>query len=174
MSATVQTAQVGTHRTRERKPVRPVAASMLGALLVACVVAGLFAISSTSAGRSVCLPRVGCEPAIESRAGAATASFAAVGAEGASAIWFEMAVEPASPVLEHLLHATSGAVDRSAAFEAVSPALEHFLHPAPSIAESSEFEAVSPALEHFLHPAPSIAESSEFEAVSPALEHFLH
>jgi hypothetical protein len=151
MSATVQTAQVGTYRTRERKPLRPVAALLLGALLTGCVVAGLFAISSTSAGRSVCLPRVGCEPAIGSRGGAAMASFAAVGAEGASAIWFERAVEPASPVLEHFLHATKGAVDRSSAFEPVSPAVEHFLHPAPSIADSSAFEPVSPALEHFLH-----------------------
>lgn len=151
MSATVRTAQVGTNRTRERKPLRPAAASLLGVLLAASAVAGLFAIGSTSAGTSVCLPRVGCEPAIEGGAGAAEASFAAVGAEGASAIWFEMAVEPASPALEHFLHPTSGAVDRPSAFEPVSPAMEHFLHPAPSIAESSAFEPVSPALEHFLH-----------------------
>jgi hypothetical protein len=49
------------------------------------------------------------------------------GAERTSAIWFEMAVEPASPVLEHFLHPTSGAIDWSD-FEPVSPALEHFLH----------------------------------------------
>jgi hypothetical protein len=99
----------------------------VGAILAAIVVAGLFAISSTPAGTRACIPRVGCESAIESGAGAAQASFAAVGAEGASTIWFEMVVEPASPVLEH------------------------FLHPAPSMAESSAFEPVSPALEHFLH-----------------------
>lgn len=150
MSTTVQTAQVGTYRTRVRKPLTPVAASVAGALLAASVVAALFAISSTSAGTRVCIPRVGCGSAIESGAGEAEASFAAVGAEGASAIWFEMAVEPASPVLEHFLHPTSGAVDRSS-FEPVSPALEHFLHPAPSIVESPAFEPVSPALEHFLH-----------------------
>ena len=150
MSATVQIDQVGTYRARVRKPPRPVAASVVGAMLAAIVVAGLFAISSTSAGTRTCLPRVGCEPAIESAAGAPKASFAAVGVEGASAIWFEMAVEPASPVLEHFLHPTSGAVDQSG-FEPVSPALEHFLHPAPFIAESSAFELVSPALEHFLH-----------------------
>ena len=149
MSTTVQTAQVGAYRTRVRKPLTPVAASVAGALLAASVVAALFAISSTSTGTSVCIPRVGCGPAIESGAGEAE-SFAAVGAEGASAIWFEMAVEPASPVLEHFLHPTSGAVDRSS-FEPVSPALEHFLHPAPSIVESQAFEPVSPALEHFLH-----------------------
>jgi hypothetical protein len=150
MSATVQTAQVGTHRTRVRKPHTPVAASLVGVLLAASVVAALFATSSTSAGTSACIPRVGCESAIESGAGTAKASFAAVGAEGASAIWFEMAVEPASPVLEHFMHPTSGAMDRSD-FEPVSPALEHFLHPAPSIARSPAFESVSPALEHFLH-----------------------
>jgi hypothetical protein len=127
MNATVQTAQVGTYPTRVRKHLTPVAASPLGALLAASVVAGLFAISSTSAGTRACFPRIGCEPAFESGAGAAKASFAAVGSEGASAIWFEMAVEPASPVLEHFLHPTSGAVDQSA-FEPVSPALEHFLH----------------------------------------------
>ena len=149
MSTTVQTAQVGAYRTRVRKPLTPVAASVAGALLAASVVAALFAISSTSTGTSVCIPRVGCWSAIESGAGEAE-SFAAVGAEGASAIWFEMAVEPASPVLEHFLHPTSGAVDRSS-FEPVSPALEHFLHPAPSIVESQAFEPVSPALEHFLH-----------------------
>ena len=149
MSTTVQTAQVGTYRTRVRRPLTPVAASVVGVLLAACVVAALFAISSTSTGTSVCIPRVGCGSAIESGAGEAE-SFAAVGAEGASAIWFEMAVEPASPVLEHFLHPTSGAVDRSS-FEPVSPALEHFLHPAPSIVESPAFEPVSPALEHFLH-----------------------
>jgi hypothetical protein len=155
MSATVQIDQVGTYRARVRKLPRPVAASVVGAMLAAFVVAGLFAISSTSAGTRTCLPRVGCEPAIESGAGAAKASFAAVGVEGASAIWFEMAVEPASPVLEHFLHPTSGAVDQSGfepvSFEPVSPALEHFLHPVPNIAESSAFEPVSPALEHFLH-----------------------
>jgi hypothetical protein len=150
MSATVQTTQVGTYRKRLGKPVTPVAASVMGAIVAAFVVAGLFAISSTSAGTRACIPRVGCESAIESGAGAAEASFAAMGADGASAIWFEMAVEPASPVLEHFLHPTSGLVDRSA-FEPVSPALEHFLHPAPSMVESSAFEPVSPALEHFLH-----------------------
>jgi len=150
MSATVQTAQVGTYRTRVRKPLTPVAASVVGAMLAAFVVAGLFAISSTSAGTRACIPRVGCEPAIEGGAGAAEASFATVGAAGASAIWFEMAVEPTSPVLEHFLHPSGGAADQSR-FEPVSPALEHFLHPAPSIAESSAFEPVSPALEHFLH-----------------------
>ena len=150
MSTTIQTAQVGSYRTLLRKPLTPVAASVAGALLAASVVAALFAISSTSAGTSVCIPRVGCWSAIESGAGGAEASFAAVGAEGASAIWFEMAVEPASPVLEHFLHPTSGAVDWSG-FEPVSPALEHFLHPAPSIVESPAFEPVSPALEHFLH-----------------------
>ena len=150
MSATVQTTQVGTYRTRARKARTPVAASVVGVMLAAFVVAGLFAISSTSAGTSACMARVGCEPGIESGAGAATASFAAVGAEGASAIWFEMAVEPASPVLEHFLHPTSGAVDRSS-FEPVSPALEHFLHPAPSAFGSPAFEPVSPALEHFRH-----------------------
>jgi hypothetical protein len=109
MSATVQTAQVGTYRTRERKPLGPVAASLLGALLAASLVAGLVAISSASAGSSVCLPRVGCEPAIESRAGAT------------------MAFEPVSPPMEHFLHPAPSIAD-SSAFEAVSPALEHFLH----------------------------------------------
>lgn len=127
MSATAQTAQVGTHGTRVRRHLSPVAGTVVAALLAASVVAGLFAIASTSAGTSACFPRVGCEPASESGAGAAKASFAAVGAEVASAVWFEMAVEPASPVLEHFLHPTSGAVDQSA-FEPVSPALEHFLH----------------------------------------------
>jgi hypothetical protein len=94
--------------------------------------------------------RVGCELGSEGGVGANTTSFAAVGAAGASAIWFEMAVEPASPVLEHFLHPGTAAVGRSG-FEPVSPALEHFLHPAPFIAESSAFELVSPALEHFLH-----------------------
>ena len=150
MSATVQTTQVATYRTRGGQPLTSGAASVVGAMLAAFVVAGLFAISSTSAGTRACIPRVGCEPAIESGAGAAKASFAAVGAEGASAIWFEMAVEPASPVLEHFLHPTGLAIDQSA-FEPVSPALEHFLHPAPSMADSSAFEPVSPALEHFLH-----------------------
>jgi hypothetical protein len=150
MSATVQTALVGTDRTRVRKSLTPVAASVVGAMLAASVVAGLFAISSTSAGTSACIPRVGCELGIESGMGAAKASFAAVGAEGASGIWFEMAVEPASPVLEHFLHPVIGAVDQSA-FAPVSPALEHFLHPGPSIAELSAFKPVSPALEHFLH-----------------------
>jgi hypothetical protein len=150
MSATVQTTQGVAYRTRAKKPLTPGAASVLGAMLAALVVAGLFAIAPTSAGTMACIPRVGCESAIESGAGAAEASFAAVGAEGASAIWFEMAVEPASPVLEHFLHPTSGVVDQSA-FDPVSPALEHFLHPAPSMAESSAFEPVSPALEHFLH-----------------------
>jgi hypothetical protein len=150
MSTTVQTAQIGSYRTLLRKPLTPVAASVVGALLAASVVAALFAISSTPAGTSACIPRVGCGSAIESGAGEAEASFVAVGAGGASAIWFETAVEPASPVLEHFLHPTSGAVDWSG-FEPVSPALEHFLHPAPSIAESSAFEPVSPALEHFLH-----------------------
>jgi hypothetical protein len=102
----------------------PVAGSVVGAMLAASVVAGLFAISSSPAGTRACLPRVGCEPASESGAGAANASFAAAGAETASAIWFEMAVEPPSPVLEHFLHPASGAVDRSG-FEPVSPALEH-------------------------------------------------
>ena len=150
MSTTVQTAPVGSYSTRLRKPLTPVAASVVGVLLAASVVAALFAISSTSAGTSVCIPRVGCGAAIESGAGEAEASFAAMGAGGASAIWFEMAIEPASPVLEHFLHPTSGAVDRSS-FEPVSPALERFLHPAPSIVESPAFEPVSPALEHFLH-----------------------
>ena len=150
MSATVQTTQAVSYRTRAGKPLTPGAASLLGAMLAALVVAGLFAITSTSAGTRGCIPRVGCESAIESGAGAAAASFPAVGADGASAIWFEMAVEPASPVLEHFLHPASGAVDQSA-FEPVSPALEHFLHPAPSMVESSAFEPVSPALEHFLH-----------------------
>jgi hypothetical protein len=127
-----------------------VAASLLGALLAASVVAGLFAISSTSAGTSACIARVGCAPAVKSDAVMARASFAAAGAEGDSAIWFEMAVEPASPVLEHFLHPTSAIVDRTR-FEPVSPALEHFLHPAPGIAEFRAFESVSPALEHFLH-----------------------
>jgi hypothetical protein len=148
MSATVQTAQVGTYRTRVRRPMTPVAASVLGAMLAVVVVAGAFAISARSAGTSACIPRLGCET--ESGAGVETASFAAVGAAGASAIWFEMTVEPASPVLVH------------------------FLHPAPITLESSAFEPVSPALEHFLHPAPITAESWAFEPVSPALEHFLH
>lgn len=150
MSATVQTTQVGAYRTPARRPLAPVAASLLGALLAASVVAGLYAIASTSAGTIACIARVGCAPAIEIGGGAAEASFAAVGAEGASAIWFGMAVEPASPALEHFLHPTRAVVDRSR-FEPVSPALEHFLHPAPGIAESWAFEPVSPALEHFLH-----------------------
>src|SRR5262245_36874414 len=127
MSATVQTARVGADGTRMRRHLTPVAGYVVGAMLAASVVAGLFAISSTSAGTRACLPRVGCGPASESDAGVAKASFAAVGAKGASAVWFEMAVEPASPVLEHFVHPTSGAVDQSA-FEPVSPALEHFLH----------------------------------------------
>ena len=127
MSATVQTARLGIDRTRVRKTLTPVAASLLGTLLAASVVAGLFAISSTSAGTRACIPRIGCEPAFDSGSGAAKASFAAVGVEGTSAIWFEMAVEPASPVLQHFLHPTSGPADQSA-FEPVSPALEHFLH----------------------------------------------
>ncbi|HKE53424.1 MAG TPA: hypothetical protein VKC55_01475 [Actinomycetota bacterium] len=150
MSATVQTTQVGTYRTRESKPFAPLAASLLRALLAASVVAGLFAISFTSAGTGACIARVGCVPAVKSDAAMARTSFAAIGAKGASAIWFEMAVEPASPVLEHFLHPTSAIVDRSR-FEPVSPALAHFLHPAPGIAEYSAFESVSPALEHFLH-----------------------
>jgi hypothetical protein len=149
MSATVQTAQAGPYRMRVRKPT-PVAASVIGAMLAAFVIAGVFAISATSARTTACIPRVGCQPASESVAGADTASFAAVGAPVASAIWFEMAVEPASPVLEHFLHPRGAAVGRSG-FEPVSPALEHFLHPVPIIAESSAFEPVSPALEHFLH-----------------------
>jgi hypothetical protein len=147
MSATIQTAQVGTYGRRVRRPLTPVAASLMGVMLAAFVVAGAFAISSTSAGTTTCIPRVGCET--EGDVGANAKSFAAIGPAGASAIWFEMAVAPASPVLEH------------------------FLHPAPTIAESWAFEPVSPALEHFLHPAPTI-ESSAFEPVSPALEHFLH
>jgi len=126
MSATVQTARVGISGTRARTPLAPVAAFVVGAMLAALMVAGPFAISPTAAGTTACIPRVGCEPAIENGAGPAEATFAAVGASGASAIWFEMAVEP------------------------VSPALEHFLHPAP-IMESPAFEPVSPALEHFLH-----------------------
>jgi hypothetical protein len=150
MSATVQTAMVGIPGTRARTPFAPVVASMVGAMLAASMVAGLFAISSTAAGTTACIARVGCEPAIENGAGPAEATFAAAGASGASAIWFEMAVEPASPVLDHFLHPSSVAVVRSA-FEPVSPALEHFLHPAPIIPETSAFEPVSPALEHFLH-----------------------
>jgi hypothetical protein len=57
----------------------PVAGSVVGAMLAASVVAGLFAISSSPAGTRACLPRVGCEPASESGAGAANASFAAAG-----------------------------------------------------------------------------------------------
>jgi hypothetical protein len=150
MSATVQTARVGISGTRARTPFAPVVASVVGAILAASMVAGLFAISSTAAGTTACIARVGCEPAIENGAGPAEATFAAAGASGASAIWFEMAVEPASPVLDHFLHPTSDAVVRSA-FEPVSPALEHFLHPAPITPETSAFEPVSPALEHFLH-----------------------
>jgi hypothetical protein len=72
-----------------------------------------------------------------------------MGAGGASAIWFEMAVEPASPALEHFLHPTSAGPGRSV-FEPVSPALEHFMHPAPSIADSSALLSVS-AAEQLLH-----------------------
>lgn len=150
MSSTVHTTQVDTYRMRAGKPLTSGATSMVGAMLAAFVIAGLFAVSSTSAGTRVCIPRVGCEGAVESGTEATKASFAAVGAEAASAIWFEMAIEPASPVLEHFLHPTSGAVDLSA-FEPVSPALEHFLHPAPSVDETSAFEPVSHALEHFPH-----------------------
>ena len=75
MSATVQTTQAVSYRTRAGKPLTPGAASLLGAMLAALVVAGLFAISSTSAGTKGCIPRVGCESAIESGAGAAAASF---------------------------------------------------------------------------------------------------
>lgn len=133
MSAAVQTAQNGSGSIPAGKPFTPVAASVVGAILAVSVVAGLFAIASTSVGTWGCMPRVGCEQRIESGVGAAEAWFAAAGAEGASAIWFSMAVEPASPVLEHFLHQTSSAAGR-ADFGPVSPALEHFLHPAPDVA----------------------------------------
>lgn len=135
-------------REQGQRPWAAIALTVGAAM--ALVLAGSVDVARTSGTMGACVARVGCEQIGGAGAagfGSIGSSFAVVSAQGASAVWFEGMVGPASPALRHFLHPAE--VGRSA-FEPISPALEHFLHPLPSRA----FELVSPALEHFLHPAP--------------------
>lgn len=137
-------------RFQRRQGQRPRAALAVIVGAVALVLAGSVDLALPAGPTETCLARVGCEQTGEVRTagvGAFASSFAVAGAQGASAVWFEAMIGPASPSLRHFLHP---AEVRTSAFEPVSPVLERFLHPLPS----SAFEPVSPALEHFLHPAP--------------------